>query len=321
MKNKLTVIALISTLLYASNDFNVYQSNLKKSNSMLIGPNNELISLEERKKEIDINDLVEVDYYDLSGNQSSGVLEDYSGNDVRSFSKFAVSNEVSDTEDISVVLAEADESIITLGFDIEIDENSIPNNGMFRVSINGNKSKIQDIQLSAKKREAYLELKHPITNGDTIKLTYIDAKGNQKDNIIQSKYGGDLGTFKNLAVDNLSSVSFDAPDIEDAYYDSELSTITMEFDEIISGSKIKKSRFKVYSLNDSGKKKRSKVSDVISYEDDTVVEIILKRPIEPSAQQLFMDYRDPKGDQKRGIIEDLQGNDLLSIKQIAVELD
>ena len=191
---------------------------------------------------------------------------------------------------------------------------------MFRVSINGNKSKIQSIQLSAKKREAYLELKNPITNGDTINLTYIDAKGNQKDNIIQSRYGGDLGTFKNLAVDNLSSISFDPPDIEDAYYDSELSAITLEFDEIISGSKIKNSRFKVYSLNEDGKKKRSKVSDIISYEEDTIVEIMLKHPIEPSAQQLFMDYRDPKGDQKRGVIEDLQGNDLLSVKRIPVEL-
>ena len=55
MKNKLTVIALISTLLYASNGFSVYQSNLKKSNSILIGPDNELISLEEHIKAIDIN--------------------------------------------------------------------------------------------------------------------------------------------------------------------------------------------------------------------------------------------------------------------------
>ena len=55
MKNKLTVTALLSTLLYASNGFSVYQSNLKKSNSILVGPNNELISLEEHMKEIDIN--------------------------------------------------------------------------------------------------------------------------------------------------------------------------------------------------------------------------------------------------------------------------
>ena len=55
MKNKLTVIALLSSLLYASNDFSVYQSNLKKSNSILVGPENELISLEEHTKGININ--------------------------------------------------------------------------------------------------------------------------------------------------------------------------------------------------------------------------------------------------------------------------
>merc|ERR1711965_714838 len=104
----------------------------------------------------------EVDYYDLAGNQSSGVLEDASGNDVATFKKFQVINEASDIDDISVILAEADENIITLGFDIEIDDKSIPNNGMFRVSVNRNKSKIKDISLNAKKREAYLELKNPI---------------------------------------------------------------------------------------------------------------------------------------------------------------
>ena len=57
MKNKLTVTALLLTLIYASNGFSVYQSNLKKSNSILVGPDNELISLEEHMKEIDINVL------------------------------------------------------------------------------------------------------------------------------------------------------------------------------------------------------------------------------------------------------------------------
>ncbi|MEC7357897.1 MAG: SwmB domain-containing protein [Verrucomicrobiota bacterium] len=310
----------LNTTQLARSAFDIRASNRAKKIDSIDVMGDDGIVIINLKSSIDINDdLVEVDYYDFSGNQSSKVLEDYSGNDVNTFKNFSVVNEVSDTKDISVVLAEAEESIITLGFDIEIDGNSVPNNGMFRVSINGNKSKIKAIQLSAKKREAYLELKNPITNGDTIKLTYIDAKGNQKDNIIQSKYGGDLGTFKNLSVDNLSSVSYDPPDFEDAYYDSELSAITLEFDEIISGSKIKNSRFKIYSLDESGKKKRSKVADVITYEEDTIVEIMLKSPIEPSAQQLFMDYRDPKGDQIRGVIEDLQGNDLLSVKRLPVE--
>lgn len=276
------------------------------------------------KNKIDINDdLVEVDYFDLTGNQSKNVLEDKSGNDVNTFKGFAVTNEVSNADDISVILAEAEENIITLGFDIEIDENSIPNTGMFRVSVNGNKSKINGIQLSAKKREAYLDLKYPISNGDVVTLSYIDAKGNQKDNIIQSKYGGDLGSFKNLSVENLSAVSVDPPGIDEAYYDEEMNAVILEFDEIISGSKIRNSRFKLFTpieRNGKLKNKRVKVSDVVSYEDDSIVEIILKKEINPSTQQMFLDYRDPKGNQKSGVIEDLQGNDLLSLKGLEIEL-
>ena len=310
----------LNTSNISKSSFEVRGSNRSKKISSVdlkAGAGIAIINLD---KSIDINDEVEIDYYDLAGNQSSGVLEDTSGNDVATFKKFQVTNEASSTDDISVILAEADENVITLGFDIEIDEKSIPNNGMFRVSINGNKSKIKDINLSAKKREAYLELKNPITNGDSIKLTYIDAKGNQKDNIIQSKYGGDLGTFKDLFVENLSATSFDPPGIEDAYYDIEDLKITVEFDEIISSSKLKNSRFKVYSKSQGGKKNRHRVVDILSFEDDTIVEIILKKPIAPSTQELLFDYRDPKGDQKKGVLEDLQGNDLQSTKGFSVEM-
>jgi hypothetical protein len=60
--------------------------------------------------------------------------------------------------------------------------------------------------------------------------------------------------------------------------------------------------------------------DILSFEDDTIVEIILKKPILPTTQELLFDYRDPKGDQKRGVLEDLQGNDLQSTKGFSVEI-
>ena len=191
---------------------------------------------------------------------------------------------------------------------------------MFRVKVNNNKSKVEDITLNSRKREAYLTLKKPVTNGDVVSLTYIDAKGNQKRNVIQSKYGGDLGTFKDLSVENLSPESVDAPDIIDSYYDKDSKSIVVEFDEIISATKVRNSRFKPYTVNKAGKKSRLRVSDVLTQSDDTVLEIVLKKPIDPSADGLFFDYRDPKGDQKNGVIQDVQGNDLPSIKNFAVEI-
>jgi hypothetical protein len=191
---------------------------------------------------------------------------------------------------------------------------------MFRVKVNKNSNKVTDIKLYPKKREAELFLTKSISEGDLISLNYIDARGNQKDNIIQSKYGGDLATFKNLKVDNLSALSVDPPEIVDAYYDEESFSIYLEFDEIIANSKIKKSRFKAYSLNSKGKKSRKKILSVISQDDDSTVQIELKYPITPSVEELRIDYRDPKGDQKNGIIEDLQGNDMLTVKNYTVEI-
>ena len=97
-------------------------------------------------------------------------------------------------------------------------------------------------------------------------------------------------------------------------------TVAIEFDEIISATKVKNSRFKPYTVNNAGKKSRLKVSDVLTQSDDTVLEIVLKKPIDPSINDLFFNYRDPKGDQKNGVIQDVQGNDLLNLKDQPVEI-
>jgi len=293
---------------------------IKRIASVDMNPDQGMVTINLAQK-IDINDDdIKVSYFDLGGNQTGNNLEDVAGNDVDTFKGFVVTNEAIDDNDISVTLAEVEESIITLGFDIELDSESIPNNGMFRVKVNNNKSKVEDITLNSRKREAYLTLKKPVTNGDVVSLTYIDAKGNQKKNVIQSKYGGDLGTFKDLSVENLSPESVDAPDIIDSYYDKDSKSIVVEFDEIISATKVKNSRFKPYTVNKAGKKSRLRVSDVVTESDDTILEIVLKKPIDPSVDSLFFDYRDPKGDQKNGVIQDVQGNDLLNLKGQSVEI-
>ena len=300
--------------------FEVKSSNrIKKINSIELEANEGILTINLSQK-IDINDdSIQVNYYDLKGDQSSKILEDKYGNDVETFKEFQISNQVSDGQEIQVTLAEVDEDIITLGFDIELDSNSTPNNGMFRVMVNKNKNKIEKIILDADKREAYLTLKKPISNNDIVKLSYTDARGDQKKNVIQSKYGGDLATFKNLAVENLSATSFDPPSVVDSYYDNDTQAIMIEFDEIIANTKIKKSRFKAYSLNNKGKKSRHKISDIVSSNDDTVVELIMKNPLRDIQDQLLFDYRDPKGDQKNGIVEDLQGNDFPTTKGIAID--
>ncbi len=254
-------------------------------------------------KSVDINDSVKVSYYDFTGDQNYTVLEDAFGYDVASFSEKDVVNETPPAEGLKVITAEAYENTITIGFDLDIDNNSVPNTGMFRVKVNGNTNRVSDIELFSRKREAVLTLSKPIVAGDKISLNYIDARGDQKDNVIQDNYGNDLDNITGLNIDNLEEItSFDPPQIVDQFIDGQ--TITLEFDEDLMPGKLRKSLFKVKANG-----KRQRVSSAIVQEDETTVELTLKKEIPPAFDSILVSYRDIKGDQRRGVIQDLSGND------------
>ena len=264
-------------------------------------------------KSVDINDAVKVSYYDLAGDQNYTVIEDVGGYDVETFLKQSVINETPPSENLGVILAEAYENKITLGFDLDIDSNSIPNTGMFRVKVNGNTNRVSEIQLFPKNREAVLTLSKPFAAGDKISLNYTDARGNQSSDVIQDRYGNDLDSISGLEVDNLEEIdSYDGPQLLDQYIDGNV--ITLEFDEVIGAGKLKKSLFKVKANG-----KRQRVIDAVAIEDETTVELTLKNEIPPAFDTILVSYRDLKGDQRRGVIQDLSGNDAEGFKN--AELD
>ena len=134
-------------------------------------------------------------------------------------------------------------------------------------------------------------------------MNYIDARGDQKDNVIQDNYGNDLDNITGLNIDNLEEItSFDPPQIVDQFIDGQ--TITLEFDEDLMPGKLRKSLFKVKANG-----KRQRVSSAIVQEDETTVELTLKKEIPPAFDSILVSYRDIKGDQRRGVIQDLSGND------------
>jgi uncharacterized repeat protein (TIGR02059 family) len=252
---------------------------------------------------VDMNDKVKVSYFDLSGDQNYSVLEDIGGYDINSFNKEEVINETIPYEGLSVTLAEAYENTLTIGFDLEMDPLSTPNNGMFRVKANGNSNRVTDVELFPNKREAVLTLAQPIVAGDKVTLNYTDARGDQARNVIQDNYGNDLDTITAYKVENLEDFeSSDPPLVMDSYIEGTI--ITLEFDEDIIGGKIRKSLFKVKANG-----KRQKIKSALALEDDGVVEITLRDEIPPAFETIKVDYRDIKGNQRRGVIQDLSGND------------
>ena len=302
----------------SSEQFKVKSNNKNKQISSIDLNSSDGIVIINLREPIDIDDEVTVSYYDSLGDKSSGFLQDNSGNTVSTFKKFQVTNNVCNAADFSVASAKVDGDFIVLKFDVDFDENSNPKNGMFRIYVNGKKGKAKDVQLNALRREVYLVPKKSVDEGDQVRLTYIDAKGKQRDNVIRSKCGGNLATFKDLFVENPSVASLDAPVLTAATYDSLANTIELDFDRIISAQKIKKTRFKIYTMSDVGKRKRLKISSVSNQDKNSLVKIALKDYMDMSNSKILFDYRDPKGDQNYGVIQDEQGNDFLGLKAYEV---
>ena len=109
------------------------------------------------------------------------------------------------------------------------------------------------------------------------------------------------------------SIDSDPPTLEDAYLDGK--ELILEFDELIQAGKLSKSRFKVRAG-----KKRVRVISAEVPEDDAIAILNLKSPLAANASNLSLTYRDLKGDQNSKIIQDLDGNDLQSLRNFPIEI-
>ena len=63
-----------------------------------------------------------------------------------------------------------------------------------------------------------------------------------------------------------------------------------------------------------------KVKGTTIEDEDTVAVFELKKQLSPITQELLLSYKDPKRDQRSGVIQDLIGNDMESLQNIAVEI-
>ena len=157
-----------------------------------------------------------------------------------------------------------------------------------------------------------LELTAPVTSSDDVLISYKDLKGNQKSGVIQDSYGNDLNNFKKYIVEN-NTTDLESPVLEDAFIED--NQLVMQFDELLSPGKIKNSRI---NLRADGKKVRVQSTELV--EADTEITFDLKKPIPLDVQLISLGYKDPKRDQRNGVIQDEFGNDYPGINAMAVEL-
>ena len=208
-----------------------------------------------------------------------------------------------DDAEFSVSSADVEDRLISIQLNSELGP-LVPSSKKFVVKSNGKKQKITTIEIFPEDGIVTLAMKKSLAGSKDILISYRDLKGDQKRGVIENMNGEDLPSFKNLVPD-ITSNDETPPSLIDAYIDE--NQLYLEFDEILEKDSLKKSTLKV-----SQGKKRVLVRSGETYIDDVIAVYELKNNV-PSGIDLTLDYRDPRGDQGSGVIQDQNGNDLLSI--------
>ena len=107
------------------------------------------------------------------------------------------------------------------------------------------------------------------------------------------------------------SVDLTSPTVTSASIDGD--TLTINFNEEIDSTVPKANSFKVKN----GRKKIKVEAVSVDTDADTVV-LSLKDAVEANDNEVTLDYKTKKKDQVTGVIQDLAGNDLQSIKALPV---
>ena len=262
------------------------------------------------KRPVRFDESVSLTYTDADGDQRKNTIQDLEGNDLASLN-LELENTTDGTSLFELDSAEIDGSLLTLDFAEELDT-SLPKAKRFKVQVNKRRRKISSLSSSPEDGVVTLELTAPVTSSDDVLISYKDLKGNQASGVIQDLFGNDLNRFKKLAVENNTTDSV-PPVLEDAFLED--NQLVMQFDELLSPGTIKRSRIK---LRFDGKKIRVKSAELL--EADTEVMFDLKKPLSSEAQLLSLDYKDPRRDQRNGVIQDEFGNDVPGFKEFVVEV-
>ncbi len=295
----------------AKNSFRVFVNDKKtKVSQAEVFPDERSVVLT-LAKPVSVNDSVTLSYTDPAGDNKKKVVEDQYGNDLINITKDSVKNTTVKANILAIDSAECDGDTIQIQLTDDIAA-TIPSPKRFKVKVDGKKQKIKSVSTDAEEGIVTLNLKKEIEPGKDIILDYKALGSDQRKGVIESTDGNDLMTTKGVVVSN-DVLDETPPQLNDAFVED--NRLTIQFDEIIAGGNLSKSKFKVKVDN----KKAKVISAVIDDEDQVILELKPKANIDADSEVL-LSYTDPKRDQTSKIVQDLFGNDLESFRDISVEV-
>ncbi len=266
------------------------------------------------EKELDPTVALTLDYLDFAGDQTSGVIESSTGVDLESFTGFALNNQGSQENSLTIDEGEFEGNQITLFLSAPISD-AIPSKRRFKVMSANKKQKILGVSTEPDDGIVVLTTKKSLDLQESVLVSYRDLSGDQVTGVIEDLAGNDMATISDFEIASGGNDAI-SPMVSSAVLDE--NTLSIEFDSIIRNTTISNKRFKV-KVN--GKKVR--VLSATVELDDSYVDLALQPKNLSSIDtnsSVTLAYKDPKGDQTSKVVEDIFGNDLDSFGGYGVEI-
>lgn len=267
------------------------------------------------KQVIDSSTSVTLDYFDLVSDQSTGVIQSKTGVDLASFSGFQINNQTIQENILEIDDGDFEGNTINLYLNAPIGS-SVPSPKRFKVKAGRKKQKISNIDTDPSEGFITLTMEKLIGFYDSLTVSYKDLAGDQTKTVIEDKSGNDMASVRDYKIIN-GGYDVTPPKLISAELDDNI--LSMQFDSIISNTKLSKNRFKVKADGKRLRVKSASVEDI----DESFVNLVVKAKRNQTIDlqsELSISYSDPKGDQTKQIIEDLFGNDLLPVKDFLVDV-
>ena len=258
---------------------------------------------------------VTVSYTDPTGGDDANAIQDAAGNDADNLVEQVVTNASTVLDQAPPIFQSAamstDGATLTLTYDEVLDSANGPATANFQLMVQGERRDVSMVTVSGKTVE--LKLASAITTGLTVTVTYNDPTVGIDDlNAIQDRSGNDADSLIDEPVTNVSTATDStAPQFVRAVMSSNGLSITLTYDEVLDGGNGPATSDFTVTVDDVGADPSQ-----VTLSGRTVVLGLSTGVL--SLQDVAVSYTDPTGDDDSNAIQDIAGNDAVSLVNQAV---
>ena len=252
---------------------------------------------------------VTVAYEDPTSGNDEKAIQDRAGNDAADLSERRISHDSTVVDDVAPTFRSAALSSngneIILTYDEVLDRESTLRYSDFEVLVEGEPRTIYTVSVSD--RQVTVELSSPVTQHQSVVISYFDPTTGDDDNAIQDRSGNDAASLEDQSVQNTSAApDTRAPRFERAAMSSDGFTITLVYDEVLNvvagpatsdfSVEVDEETASISSMDVSGRTVVLSLADAVR-----------------QLQVVKVSYTDPTGDDDTNAIQDAAGNDAANL--------